>query len=144
MNNIIDNMITRKDFEKSLKLGDFEVFTEAEINAWIKDTKTLIEKSEREELSDIEKSSIDNFNIDFSSLKKVTIIEDDLSKSVVYYRPSQVEWDLDENGEIMKARSGVYKDTPINRKKGVVGMRYGAKIETPKKEDKEEEKDKNS
>lgn len=144
MNNIIDNMITRKDFEKSLKLGDFEVFTEAEINAWIKDTKALIEKSEREELSDIEKSSIDNFNIDFSSLKKVTIIEDDLSKSVVYYRPSQVEWDLDENGEIMKARSGVYKDTPINRKKGVVGMRYGTKIETPKKEDTEEEKDKNS
>ena len=144
MNNIIDNTITRKDFEKSLKLGEVEVFTEAEVNAWIKDVKSLIEKSEREELSDIEKSSIDNFNIDFSSLKKVTIIEDDLSKSVVYYRPSQVEWDLDENGEIMKAKSGVYKDTPINRKKGVVGMRYGTKIETPKKEDKEEEKDKNS
>lgn len=29
-------------------------------------------------------------------------------------------------GDFEKARSGVYKDTPYNRKKGLVGMKYGS------------------
>jgi hypothetical protein len=122
---IQDNTITREDFEKSARLNDLEVFTEQEVNAWLSDKKKLIEKSEVDELDEIEKGELNDFIIDSKSLNKVVVIEADLTKSVMFFRPSQVKWDKDEEGNLMKARSGVYKDTPYNRKKGIVGMRFG-------------------
>lgn len=122
---IQDNTITREDFEKSARLNDLEVFTEQEVKAWLGDNKKLIEKSEVDELDEIEKGELNDFMIDSKSLNRVIVIENDLTKSVMFYRPSQVKWDKDEEGNLMKARSGVYKDTPYNRKKGIVGMRFG-------------------
>jgi len=132
INMIQDNTITREDFEKSAQLNDLEVFTEQEVKAWLGDNKKLIEKSEIDELDEIEKGELNDFMIDSKSLNKVVVIEADLTKSVMFYRPSQVKWDKDEEGNLMKARSGVYKDTPYNRKKGVVGMKYGVSKEGKK------------
>lgn len=124
---IVDNNITRGDFEKSLKLQGLEAFTEEQVSAWVTGTRELIEKSEREELSDIEKSSIEEFKVDVLSLKRVTVVEDDLTKSTMFIRPAQVIWDVTEDGEILKARSGTYANTPENKKLGRVGQKYGSK-----------------
>lgn len=124
---IVDNNITRGDFEKSLKLQGLEAFTEEQVSSWVSGTRELIEKSEREELSDIEKSSIEEFKVDVLSLKRVTVVEDDLTKSTMFIRPAQVIWDVAEDGEILKARSGTYANTPENRKLGRVGQKYGSK-----------------
>ena len=123
---IVDNNITRGDFEKSLKLQGLEAFTEEQVSAWVSGTRELIEKSEREELSDIEKSSIEEFKVDVLSLKRITVVEDDLTKSTMFIRPAQVIWDVAEDGEILKARSGIYGNTPENRKLGRIGQKYGA------------------
>ena len=115
---IEDNMITRSDFEKSLKLNGLESFDENVVGEWLKDNRSLIEKSKVGELDDLEKSMLDEFKVMATSLKKVVVVEDTLEKSVVYVRPQQVEWDTAEDGEILKSRSGIYKDTPENRKLG--------------------------
>lgn len=124
---IVDNNITRGDFEKSLKLQGLEAFTEEQVSSWVSGTRELIEKSEREELSDIEKSSIEEFKVDVLSLKRVTVVEDDLTKSTMFIRPAQVIWDITEDGEILKARSGTYANTPENKKLGRIGQKYGSK-----------------
>jgi len=127
---IFDNKITREDFEKSLKLKDLESFTDVQVEQWTKDAKELLEKSTKEELNDIEKSQLEEFMVAAPNLCKVTVVNDDLTKSLMYYRPSQIEWEKSEQGEIMKSRSGIYKDTYENRKLGKVGTQFGITAET--------------
>ena len=122
---IFDNTITRQDFEKSLKLKDLESFTDVQVEQWTKDAKELLEKSTKEELNDIEKSQLEEFMVCAPNLGKVTVVNDDLTKSLMYYRPSQVEWEVSEEVEIMKSRAGTYKDTHENRKLGRVGQKFG-------------------
>lgn len=124
---IVDNEITRSDFEKSLKLQGLESFNSDQVSAWLNDNKKLIEKSKVEELDELEKSALDEFKVNAGSLKKVIVVEDNLEKSIVFVRPQQVDWDKDENGEILKSRAGTYKDTPENRKLGRVGQKFGGK-----------------
>jgi len=131
---IVDNEITRSDFEKSLKLQGLESFNSDQVSAWLNDNKKLIEKSKVEELDELEKSALDEFKVNAGSLKKVIVVEDNLEKSIVFVRPQQVDWDRDENGEILKSRAGTYKDTPENRKLGRVGQKFGGKKEAGDKE----------
>lgn len=142
---IVDNEITRSDFEKSLKLQGLESFNSDQVSAWLNDNKKLIEKSKVEELDELEKSALDEFKVNAGSLKKVIVVEDNLEKSIVFVRPQQVDWDKDENGEILKSRAGTYKDTPENRKLGRVGQKFGGKKESEGKEsDSKEPKPKSS
>jgi hypothetical protein len=122
---IIQKDITRSDFEKACKLNNLEYFTSDQVESWLKDSKELIEKSQTEELDDIEKSLVDEFTVTAPNLSLVSVINDDLTKSAMYVRPSQIDWDKDENGDLMKAKSGTYSDTPENRKLGRVGQKYG-------------------
>lgn len=131
---IIQKEITRSDFEKACKLNNLEYFTSDQVESWLKDSKTLIEKSQTEELDDIEKSLVDEFTVTAPNLNLVSVLNDDLTKSVVYVRPSQIDWDKDENGDLMKAKSGTYSDTPENRKLGRVGQKYGGSKGEEKKE----------
>lgn len=117
--------ITHSEFEKSCKLFGYETFSDKQMEAYIQDAKSLLEKSEKEELNDIEKSQLDEFNVNCASLKQINVVNDDLTKSLIYFRPAQVIWDKDENGEIMKSRAGTYVDTPENRKLGRVGQKFG-------------------
>lgn len=132
---IIQKEITRHDFEKTCKLNNLEYFTLEQVEAWVKDNKSLIEKSQTEELDDIEKSLVDEFTVTASNLNLVSVLNDDLTKSVMYVRPSQIDWDKDENGDLMKAKSGTYSDTPENRKLGRVGQKYGGSKGEEKKEE---------
>lgn len=127
--------ITHSEFEKSCKLFGYETFSDKQVETYIQDAKLLIEKSEKEELNDIEKSQLDEFNVNCASLKQINVVNDDLTKSLIYFRPAQVIWDKDENGEIMKSRAGTYADTPQNKKLGRVGQKFGGqKQEEGKKE----------
>lgn len=110
--------MTRQEFDKLAKQNNWEVYTQRQVYQFSQDILKSVDPIEREHGA-----------IDYVSLNRVTVVNDDLTKSVVYWREQQVEWDKAEDGTLMKARSGVYKDTLANRKKGIVGQRYGGKKE---------------
>lgn len=93
--------------------------------------------------------------IDFVSLNRVVVVDENFNKSVVYYRDPQIEWKDADTETIEKAgmtglptknKIGFYKDTPENRRKGIVGMPYKKDTEYKKKakedSDKSEKSDK--
>lgn len=85
--------------------------------------------------------------IDFVSLNRVVVVDENFNKSVVYYRESQIEWkDADQEtiekagatGLPVKNKIGFYKDTPENRRKGIVGMSYKKDSDYKKKKEESE------
>lgn len=110
--------MTRQEFDKLAKQNNWEVYTQRQVYQFSQDILKSVDPIEREHGA-----------IDYISLNRVVVVNDDLTKSVVYWREQQVEWDKAEDGTLIKARSGVYKDTLANRKKGIVGQRYGGKKE---------------
>lgn len=85
------------------------------------------------------------------SLNRVVVVDENFNKSVVYYRESQIEWkDADqetiekagETGLPVKNKLGFYKDTPENRRKGIVGMPYKKDTEYQKKKSESDKTDK--
>ena len=107
--------MTRQEFQDFVKENNLEVFTSKQVCAFCKDILKSVDPEERK-----------NGAIDFASLSSVTVRENDLSKSLMYYRPVSVEWKetVDPN-TLMKSKTGYYKDTPANRRKGIVGKPYG-------------------
>jgi hypothetical protein len=137
--------ITKQDFDAFVRRHNPECFTEKQINQWVLANQELIQKSETDELNDIEKSEVKRFEDEFSSFTKVEVVsasQDILSKGIqydtYYIREQQIEWDMEkgENDEIVKSSHGRYKDTPHNRKMGRVGQEFGH----AKKEEDEYEK----
>jgi hypothetical protein len=130
--------ITKQDFDAFVRRHNPECFTEKQINQWVLANQELIQKSETDELNDIEKSEVKRFEDEFSSFTKVEVVsasQDILSKGIqydtYYIREQQIEWDMEkgENEEIIKSSHGRYKDTPHNRKMGRVGAEFGHKKE---------------
>ena len=85
--------------------------------------------------------------IDFVSLNRVVVVDENFNKSVVYYREPQIEWkDVDQEiiekagvtGLPVKNKIGFYKDTPANRRKGIVGMPYKKDSDYKKKKEESE------
>ena len=85
--------------------------------------------------------------IDFVSLNRVVVVDENFNKSVVYYREPQIEWkDADQEtiekagatGLPVKNKIGFYKDTPENRRKGIVGMPYKKDSDYKKKKEESE------
>lgn len=107
------------EFEQIEKSGNFEILNEDKFKSWFNDMK---EKSMKNQLSE---GDMKLAGIDFHSFRQVKV-NSPLSASRTYFiREAQVEWESNGSGEIMKARAGTYKDTPVNRKKGIVGQKYG-------------------
>src|SRR6056297_663870 len=145
---ITQNEIARKDFDRICLLKGYETFTEKQITGLSNHIKGIIEKSSREQLSPDEVQSIHAYNEDLPELKKALVLNDDMTREVVYYRERQVIFDdsieKSEDGEIIKARSGVYANTAQNRKLGRVGQKYGGLKKEDIKEIKEKEAQSNS
>ena len=133
--------ITKQEFDTFKRRKNPEVFTEKQINSWILAHQETLQKSEADELNDIEKAEVQAFNDEFASFMKVEVVglsDDLLSKGLkyetFYVREQQVEW----NNEIIKSEDGkdetivkgVYKDTHQNRKMDRVGKEYGNKKES--------------
>lgn len=105
-----------REFCQEAESKGYEVFTSKQIREWV--NKSLIaslddEKERRE------------FSLELNSFTRQIVVNDDLTKSILYFRPPQIIWDRVDSDSIMKSKTGVYADTPMNRKLGRVGLPYG-------------------
>lgn len=109
--------LTRQEFQEFIEKNNYESYTAEQVQAFCKD---VLQKS-------LDPKEKENAAIDFASLSSVTVRNNDLSKSIMYYRPASIEWrEIDEGpNALMKSRQGYYRDTPANRRKGIVGKPYG-------------------
>ena len=120
------------EFKDLAEKNDWEVYSLEQVRDFASDVVKSIDPIEQEHGA-----------IDFISLNRVVVVDENFNKSVVYYRDSQIEWkDADPEtiekagatGLPVKNKIGFYKDTPENRRKGIVGMPYKKDTEYKKKE----------
>ena len=112
MNYINQGEKTRKEFLQEAKLYGYEIFTADVVKAFQTD---FIAKSKSGELDDEERLEK---AVELHDLKRQIVVNDDLTKSLLFYREPLVEW-------FDKAqRTGRYADNPTNRRLHRVGMPY--------------------
>lgn len=132
------------EFKDLAEKNNWEVYSLEQVRNFASDVVKSIDPIEQEHGA-----------IDFVSLNRVVVVDENFNKSVVYYRDPQIEWkDADPEtiekagatGLSVKNKIGFYKDTPQNRRKGIVGMPYKKDTEYKKKtkedSDKSEKSDK--
>lgn len=132
------------EFKDLAEKNNWEVYSLEQVRNFASDVVKSIDPIEQEHGA-----------IDFVSLNRVVVVDENFNKSVVYYRDPQIEWkDADPEtiekagatGLSVKNKTGFYKDTPQNRRKGIVGMPYKKDTEYKKKtkedSDKSEKSDK--
>lgn len=132
------------EFKDLAEKNNWEVYSLEQVRDFASDVVKSIDPTEQERGA-----------IDFVSLNRVVVVDGNFNKSVVYYREPQIEWKDADTETIEKAgmaglpvknKIGFYKDTPENRRKGIVGMPYKKDTEYKKKgkehSDKSEKSDK--
>jgi ADP-ribose pyrophosphatase YjhB (NUDIX family) len=101
------------------------------------ETQVVVQNKEGQDYKWIEYTELEDIEMPFNmkeNLYKVLGFEEKEVKIIKAVSSGQISKELGE-GLIEKARSGVYKDTPENRKKGRVGQKYGSNVgEKGKKE----------
>ncbi len=106
---------TKKEFDAFVAKNGYETFTADQV---LKFNQEVI--NNRESMDEFSKSCA---AADFVSLNHAIVIDDNLVKSVVYYRECQIEpLEKEEFGSIMKSKQVVFADTALNRFKGIVGL----------------------
>jgi len=129
------NEITKGDFLKAVKIHDYDIIESKKYDMLKKTLNETLEKSEKDELSKEEKDNSEIVKSELDSLNKITVLSEDFTKSILYVREKQIDFDKEglekgELGEIITAVSGTYLDTELNRKLNRVGEKYGeVKIE---------------
>lgn len=119
------------EFKDLAEKNNWEVYSLEQVRDFASDVVKSIDPTEQEHGA-----------IDFVSLNRAVVVDENFNKSVIYYRDPQIEWkDADPEtikkagatGLPMKNKIGFYKDTPENRRKGIVGMPYKKDTEYKKK-----------
>lgn len=106
---------TKKEFDAFVAKNGYETFTADQV---LRFNQEIINNQD----------SMDEFSkscaaADFVSLDRAIVVDDNLVKSVVYYRECQIEpLEKGEFGSIMKSKQIVFADTALNRFKGIVGL----------------------
>ena len=128
------------EFKDLAEKNCWEVYSLEQVRDFASDVVKSIDLTEREHGA-----------IDFVSLNRVVVVDENFNKSVVYYREPQIEWkDADQEtiekagatGLPVKNKLGFYKDTPENRRKGIVGMPYKKDTVYQKKKSESDKTDK--
>lgn len=128
------------EFKDLAEKNCWEVYSLEQVRDFASDVVKSIDLTEREHGA-----------IDFVSLNRVVVVDENFNKSVVYYREPQIEWkDADQEtiekagatGLPVKNKLGFYKDTPENRRKEIVGMPYKKDTEYQKKKSESDKTDK--
>lgn len=128
------------EFKDLAEKNCWEVYSLEQVRDFASDVVKSIDPTEQEHGA-----------IDFVSLNRVVVVDENFNKSVVYYREPQIEWkDADDEtiekagmtGLPVKNKLGFYKDTPENRRKGIVGMPYKKDTEYQKKKSESDKTDK--
>lgn len=124
------------EFKDLAEKNCWEVYSLEQVRDFASDVVKSIDPTEQERGA-----------IDFVSLNRVVVVDENFNKSVVYYREPQIEWkDADQEtiekagatGLSIKNKIGFYKDTPENRRKGIVGMPYKKDSDYKKKKEESE------
>lgn len=103
---------TLKEFLQEAKLYGYEIFTADVVKAFQSDFIAKSKSGELDEDERLEKA------VELNDLKKQIVVNDDLTKSLLFYREPLVEW-------IDKAqRTGRYADNATNRRLHRVGQPY--------------------
>lgn len=106
---------TKKEFDAFIAKNGYETFTTDQV---LKFNQEVI--NNQESMDEFSKSCV---AADFVSLNRAIVIDDNLVKSIVYYRECQIEpLEKEEFGSIMKSKQVVFADTALNRFKGIVGL----------------------
>jgi hypothetical protein len=106
---------TKKEFDAFIAKNGYETFTADQV---LKFNQEVI--NNQESMDEFSKSCV---AADFVSLNRAIVIDDNLVKSIVYYRECQIEpLEKEEFGSIMKSKQIVFADTALNRFKGIVGL----------------------
>lgn len=110
---------TYAEFNSLVSENNFEVFSKEAVTKFSKDT---LEKSQKSEIDEFE---LNCMVADVKSLTPAIVVNEDLSKSMVYYREAQREMVEIPDG-IFKSNPDascfIYRDTELNRLKGIVGI----------------------
>lgn len=110
---------TQDEFNAFVEKHNYEVFSAETVNAFCKD---LLEKSEKNEIDEFEKSCA---AADFVSLIPAIIVGNDLVKRTVYYRENQTE-EVEIPDGIFKSINDKmcrkFKETSLNILKGIAGI----------------------
>lgn len=110
---------TQDEFNAFVEKHNYEVFSAETVNAFCKD---LLEKSEKNEIDEFEKSCA---AVDFASLTPAIIVGNDLVKRTVYYRENQTE-EVEIPDGIFKSINDKmcrkFKETSLNILKGIAGI----------------------
>ena len=110
---------TQDEFNAFVEKHNYEVFSAETVNAFCKD---LLEKSEKNEIGEFEKSCA---AADFVSLTPAIIVGNDLIKRTVYYRENQTE-EVEIPDGIFKSINDKmcrkFKETSLNILKGIAGI----------------------
>lgn len=126
------------EFKDLAEKNNWEVYSLEQVRDFASDVVKSIDPTEQERGA-----------IDFVSLNRVVVVDENFNKSVVYYREPQIEWKDADTETIEKAgmaglpvknKIGFYKDTPENRRKGIVGMPYKKDTEYKKKSKEDSDK----
>lgn len=110
---------TRDEFNKFIEQNNLESFNSNQVDAFSHD---VVEKSKKGELNEFETYCA---AAEYAMLEKAIVVENDLTKSLIYYRPTQVETVEIPDGifkSINDKSSLRYKETPLNILKGIVGI----------------------
>lgn len=125
------------EFKDLAVKNNWEVYSLEQVRDFAADVLKSIDPIEREHGA-----------VDFVSLNRVVVVDENFNKSVVYYRDAQIEWKEEDTiekagatGLPVKNKVGFYKDTPENRRKGIVGMPYKKDEEYKKKKAETEKSD---
>lgn len=110
---------TRDEFNKFIEQNNLESFNSNQIDAFSYD---VVEKSKKGELNEFETYCA---AAEYTMLEKAIVVENDLTKSLVYYRPTQVETVEIPDGifkSINDKSTLRYKETSLNILKGIAGI----------------------
>lgn len=114
----METSITRQEFDELLKSSEIEVFEADKVLGWLSE---VLKSAGNLTLSEISAAKVE-----YDSLSQLTVVNDDLTKSFYYTRPTQVEErtfvETTVDGVNKSMTVKMYKDTPLNRFRGIVGI----------------------
>lgn len=105
------------EFNEMVEKNDLEVFSKSQVDQFSHDYL-----ANKDTMDEFEKSCAE---VDYASLTACVVVNEDLTKSIVYYRPNQTEAVVIPNGIFKSINDNMcrrFKDTSLNIFKGIVGI----------------------
>lgn len=129
MINLDQKEFTYLEYQDFIEKHNLESFSKSQVDAFSKD---VLEKSKKQEVDEYEISCA---AADYASLHPVTVVREDLTKCIMYWREAQTEGINIPNGifkSIDDSACRKFKETDLNIFKGIAGINCADKDEIEK------------